>query len=641
MMKKLWIPIFALLVWVMVLPSSTEASSGQKIGILFSDVINDYSLSTNPGKTNAMTLPFATKPVDVAAKVKYSPINDKALKMYYFYQEEGFSVAKMSHDELNSLASLNKYDVIVFPYSVLMNHQQRENIKTYIYGGGNVQILFATGRNELAKLAKSPSELDLTPLIFDTLTWVWEWDNLTEIYQARFIDDVQLRNAVITNTQGVSHPILTKVFKKLGRNTIRLTESANEWYEVVQPWKSTVKPLLVVSDYSWTDKPANIKKGQSGALFALEYGAGRIVQAPFKIYDYVGVGKHEGGWQEDSGKPYAETSGEEDAEAVLSASMEWLLEGSNSFKPRNYNVKLTTSNYTANMTPQKTFAVRGTVTAANIGDVPVRGKLRIQVLDANSKLLGKYEKVLVGLSPSPNDISSYAEKFEILLPGSIKDGKYTVKATFEETRHDRTGYITRAETHTLTKQGNKGTFANFTGFKDISSSNGHYQNVLNAAKIGIITGYGDQTFKPTANVSRLHAMLMLLRAKGISPSASASLPSSVTDLKKGMYGYDVMATAYQMGLINLENGQAAKDAPMRRGEMAQALVNGFALQGTSDMVFTDIGTASSYSQYRNIATLYHHRITTGTSATLYSPYSPVTRQQFATFIMRSLENTSK
>ena len=157
---------------------------------------------------------------------------------------------------------------------------------------------------------------------------------------------------------------------------------------------------------------------------------------------------------------------------------------------------------------------------------------------------------------------------------------------------------------------------------------------MNAAKIGIITGYADQTFKPIANVSRLNAMMMMLRAIGVSPSASATLPSSVTDLKKGVYGYDVMATAYQLGLIELDNGQIAKDAPMRRGAMAQTLVKGFKLQGKSELVFTDI-------QSYNIETLYHHRITTGKTATLYGPNDAVTRQQFATFIMRSLENTSK
>ena len=211
-MKRICFTLIILPACIIAMPQPGEANAEQKVGILFSDAINDYSLSTNPGKTNAFTLPYATRPVDVSAKVKYSPINDKALKMYYFYREEGFPVAKMSHNELNSLEAMNKYDAIVFPYSVLMNHQQRENVKAYIYGGGNVQILYATARNELAKVAKSPSALDLTPLIFDTLTWVWEWDNLTEIFQTRFIDDVQLRDAAITNTPGVTHPILTKAY---------------------------------------------------------------------------------------------------------------------------------------------------------------------------------------------------------------------------------------------------------------------------------------------------------------------------------------------------------------------------------------------------------------------------------------------
>ncbi|HWK22691.1 MAG TPA: S-layer homology domain-containing protein [Ureibacillus sp.] len=65
--------------------------------------------------------------------------------------------------------------------------------------------------------------------------------------------------------------------------------------------------------------------------------------------------------------------------------------------------------------------------------------------------------------------------------------------------------------------------------------------------------------------------------------------------------------------------------------MAQALVKGFNLQGKSEMPFTDI--FPSYAQYKNIEILYHHRITTGTTPTTYNPYSPVSRQQFTTFII--------
>lgn len=91
--------------------------------------------------------------------------------------------------------------------------------------------------------------MDLTPLIYDVLTWVWEWDNLTEVYQARFIDDVQLKNSTITNTPGVTHPILTKAYAKLGRNSIQLNNKNNEWFEIIQPWNASVKPLLVISNF--------------------------------------------------------------------------------------------------------------------------------------------------------------------------------------------------------------------------------------------------------------------------------------------------------------------------------------------------------------------------------------------------------
>lgn len=635
-MKKICITFIALFLWVVAFPSDSNAQTNQKIGVLFSDTIENYADARYEGGTHK--LPFATSPVTVSPKDDLSSIHDKALKMYHFYAQEGYDVAKVDHNVLNNLEKMHEYDVLVFPYFVLMNHTQRENVKAYIYGGGDAQFLFDTGRNELAKVPKNAAQMDLTPLIYDVLTWVWEWDNLTEVYQARFIDDVQLRNSTITNTPGVTHPILTKAYAKLGRNSIQLNNKDNEWFEIIQPWNASVKPLLVISNFASTDKPANVKKGQSGALFAIEHGAGRVVYAPFKIYDFIDVEAKDADWRDSTeGNAWDSRIGDEDAKAVLTASLDWLLEGSSTFKPRNYDVKLELSNTTANVTPQKTFAVRGTVTTTNVGNVPVRGKLKVQVLDANNKSLGQYEKTLVGLSPSPNEVSSYAEKFEVLLPGSTKDGKYTVKATFEETRHDRSGYVTRAEALPLTKKGNKGSFTPFANFKDVSSSNGHYKNIMNAAKIGIITGYSDQTFKPTANVSRLNAMMMMLRAIGVSPSSSATLPSSVTDLKKGAYGYDVMATAYQLGLIELENGQIAKDAPMRRGVMAQALVKGFKLQGKSELSFTDIDA----SQSRNIEILYHHRITTGKTATLYGPYDAVTRQQFATFIMRSLENTSK
>lgn len=630
--------IVASLLW---LPDNSEASSG-KVGVIFSNTIEKYADATHPGGT--YTLPFATSSTTVSAKGDLSSIHDKALKMYYLYEQSGYTVSRVDASVLNDLNKMNEYDTLVFAYTVLMNQKQRENLKTYLYGGGNAQFLFDTGRNELNKVPTSSSQMDLTPLIYDALTWVFEWDNLTEVYQGRFVDDVVLENSKIVNTPGVTHPILTNAYKKLGRNYIQLNNKNREWFEIVVPYSgSAVTQVLTISDFSSTDKPNNVTKGKSGALYALEYGAGRIAYAPFKIYDFLQIDAADADWHDGGkGSAWYGHTGDDDVKAVLTSSLDWLLEGSSTFKPRAYDVSLSVSNGTANMTPAKKFALRGTVNVRNNGNIPARGKLRVQALDTSGKTLGYYEKVLVGLTPASYTANAgYDEKFEILLPGTIQDGNYKLKVTFEETRHDRSGYITRAEVYTMTKKGNYGSYGSFGGFKDVAGSNSHYKNIMNAGKIGIITGYNDGSFLPNATVSRLNAMMMMLRAINISPSSSATLPSTVTDLQKGQYGYDVMATAYQRGLINLENGQATPNNPMRRGEMAQALVKGFGLQGTSTLTFTDIGTETSYAQYNNIATLFHHRITTGTTATTYEPYTIVTRGQFASFVMRALENTSK
>lgn len=634
-MKKLIIPVLFTILFC-ILPTIANADESQpKIGVMFSEPNEKYAKITSPG---GKYKPPYMKEETVSPKVSYSSIYDKELKYYHFLKQQGYNVDKVSHDVLNSLDALHQYDAIVFPYTVLMNHTQRENLKRYIYGGGGALFVYATGRNELDYMPKN-GQMDLSPLIFHTLTYIWEWDNLTEVFQSRFITDNHLTNTVITNNS-VTHPILQEAYKALGRNYIRISENRSDgyWYEIMEPWNSSIQPLLVISDYSYASQPQYVNKGKTGALFALEYGQGRVVVVPFKMFDYLQV-QAEDAWEDNTkGFAWDRTSGHEDVAALTKASVNWISQpaSSNSFK-RHYDVKLTVSNVTAYVTPQKKFAVRGTVTTSNEGNVPVRGFMKVQVLDQHNNSLGDYQRVLPGLAPKGAENSSFDEKFEILLPGNLANGNYTLYITFEDTRHDRKGFITRAERLNIAKNGNNGTITAFKMFSDVGSSNSHYKNISDAAKIGIVTGYSNGKFMPNANVSRLHAMTMLLRALNIQPSSSATMPAS--DMKKGEYGYDVMATAYQRGFISLENGKANPNEPMRRGTMAQALVKGINLQGKSALPFTDI--TPSYEQYKNIEVLYHHGITTGVNATTYAPNDPVSRQQFATFIMRSLNVSSR
>lgn len=635
MNKAIVSSLFALIIFILPLVINAEEIP-PKIGVMFSHPNEQYAKITSPG--GKYKPPYMNEET-VYPKVSYSSIYDKELKYYHFLKQQGYNVQKVSHDALNSLELLHQYDAIVFPYTTLMNHQQRENLKRYIYGGGGALFIYGTGRNELDYMPKN-GQMDLTPLIFHTISYIWEWDNLTEVFQSRFITDNHLKNVVISNNPDVTHPILTEAYKKLGRNYIQISENRSDgyWYEIMEPWNSNIKPLLVISDFSYASQPEYMKKGKTGAMFALEYGKGRVVVIPFKMFDFLHVEANDK-WEDNTrGLAWDKTYGHEDAAALTNSSVNWVIQraSSNAFK-RLYDVQLTTSNISAYVTPQKKFAIRGTVKTSNGGNVPVRGYLKVQVLDQNNKVLGEYKRVLPGLAPKGAEDSSFTEKFEILLPGNLANGNYTLYITFEDTRHDRKGFITRAERFTITKKGNSGTLSSFKMFSDVPMNSSHYKHISDAAKIGIITGYGNGKFMPASNVSRLNAMMMLLRALDIKPTSTATMPAS--DMKKGQYGYDVMATAYQRGFITLENGKANPQAPIRRGVMAQALTKAFQLQGKSDLPFTDI--SPSYEQYKNIEVLYHHEITTGTTPTTFDPYAPVTRQQFATFIMRSLNASSK
>lgn len=640
------------LLFVFFAPQKADAAT-QKVGVLFSQQSEDFMFASNVGGTHQP--PLFSYSVSVDPKGKYGSAMDKAIRMYSFYKEKGYDVQRISDSDLKNLATLNTYDAIVLPYAVMLNHTQRENVRRYVYGGGNAQFIFATARNEADKFEPNPKKMDLSPLIYDVLTYIWEWDNLTETLQSTFRDDIILTDMTITNTKGSTHPILQNAYKLTGRNNITLKESGDEWIESIALWPTkNAQSILTFADFSLKSytperqayKSKYITKGETPALTAVQYGEGRLVYSAFKIYDFITVDKGNYDWNDDSttvNRAHDNTSGAEDATAVLQSSMDWLLAPRTDFAQRHYDVSITPSKVQAYVNPKKRFVFRGTVRIKNEGHVPARGLMTVQAVNANNKVIGEYKKILTGLAPHNLDYNSYDEMFEIMMPGNIADGNYKLKITFKEARHDRLdeGFVTRGHIINVQKKGNYSTLSTFKGFKDVGKGS-HLDNINNAAEIGIITGYENGTFKPSNTVSRLNAMMMMLRAMGVTPSKSATLPATVTDIKKGAYGYDVLATAYQYGLINIEKGNKMNaQGPMRRGEMAQALVKGFDLQGTSTVKFTDIGTPTGYAQYHNIQTLYHHRITTGKTASTYAPYDAVTRAQFATFIMRALENTSK
>ena len=162
------------------------------------------------------------------------------------------------------------------------------------------------------------------------------------------------------------------------------------------------------------------------------------------------------------------------------------------------------------------------------------------------------------------------------------------------------------------------------------------------------------TYSPDDVVPRWQMALFLARATG--PSG-LTLPPPVaqgfTDL--GRLKQEARDAIHQMAQAGIMLGKSATTfdpyAPVTRVQMAVLLSRFLAAAPTGpggtdiddvepdDNVFRDLGSVS-FGNYQAIRHLYELGVTTGTSATTFSPTAPVSRAQMAAFITRMLAHTN-
>ena len=160
---------------------------------------------------------------------------------------------------------------------------------------------------------------------------------------------------------------------------------------------------------------------------------------------------------------------------------------------------------------------------------------------------------------------------------------------------------------------------------------------------GIINGYPDGSFKPNASVTRLHAVMMILNEKGIT-DFTAPEPKFV-DMPPGTYGYKEVAKAVQLGFISGKtktDGTSFFDpqAMLTRSQLAKILVKAYELPQTSDYLFHDV-PKNDLEMTRYVSTLASEGITTGYMDGSFKPYNTVSRQHFAVFMARMLDDKFK
>ena len=171
-----------------------------------------------------------------------------------------------------------------------------------------------------------------------------------------------------------------------------------------------------------------------------------------------------------------------------------------------------------------------------------------------------------------------------------------------------------------------------TGFDDVPASAYYAQSVIWAAENGITTGTSATRFSPDAGCSRAQFVTFLWRAMGSPAPKSEKNPFS--DVQKGAYYYEAVLWAVEKGVTT--GTSATKFSPNATLTRAQTVTFLWRLAGepSGSASFYDVPAGAYYADA--VAWAAQKGITTGTSANSFSPNQTCTRAQTVTFLYRDL-----
>ena len=169
-----------------------------------------------------------------------------------------------------------------------------------------------------------------------------------------------------------------------------------------------------------------------------------------------------------------------------------------------------------------------------------------------------------------------------------------------------------------------------SGFRDVDSGDYYYDAVRWAVDEGITAGTSATTFSPDAACTRAQVVTFLWRANG-SPEPKSSV-NPFTDVAAGSYYEDAVLWAVEQGITaGTSDTTFSPDASCTRGQIVTFLwrANG-SPAAASSASFTDVSADAYY--YDAVAWAASNGITSGTSATTFSPDMACTRGQIVTFL---------
>ena len=168
-------------------------------------------------------------------------------------------------------------------------------------------------------------------------------------------------------------------------------------------------------------------------------------------------------------------------------------------------------------------------------------------------------------------------------------------------------------------------------FVDVPTGAYYYDAVAWAVENDITTGTSATTFGPDIICTRAQMVTFLWRAAG-SPEPESTV-NPFTYVSAGAYYYDAVLWAVEQGITNGTSASTfSPDATVTRGQTVTFLWRYDGSTAVSGSSFVDVAADAYYADAVTWAA--SEGVTTGTSATTFSPDNDCTRAQIVTFLYR-------
>lgn len=177
-------------------------------------------------------------------------------------------------------------------------------------------------------------------------------------------------------------------------------------------------------------------------------------------------------------------------------------------------------------------------------------------------------------------------------------------------------------------------------FTDVRTTQDFFLEIHDLAAKGITTGWPDGTFRPLAEVQRVAVVAFLYRAFG-SPSFTPPVRSPFRDMSPSSMFYKETAWAAAKGIVQgWTDGTFRPTAPIQRAAIAAMLMRAAGGTGqTARTPFRDVPASHQFA--KEIGWAANNGITRGWSDGTFRPWEPTNRDAMAAFMTRWLTLTGR